>query len=853
VAAVAEQRDRDEQPVTSQGFGSLYYTDCLPGQGLRGGAGFQFQAVSAGVDHDTMALVQRSTLYEAPVSWMREHRPVEEYPPSLTHVFDGRYVTARGVYLGAEANGVREGNQFTHAVATEDAEAYGMVRPAQLWEAPWWSERPAAGTECAPVDADPETGPWGIEAVREWVLGQPNGEEWLTAVFSSVDRVHDDDRRRVVFVSTDPAPVLCWLAAATLLLPQARAVRVSFRVFATNPQYSDHDVLALHPDWAGQFAHARGTAEFVVFNVDTGAYSPVPPTDAATEWVPRFLRDDPFDVIDAIEMAHQFARSGTTVPAHEARASTADLVASKVVLFNETATDPEESALLSRWLATRTSPPADEVALPLVHAVLAGPRDVAVLRELDATVHRHRRTAPTVAAVRRALLGAEVEALAAGAAPESEPGPLRPVSWSDGDSAEVTAFVEQAADAIEPTRFMPLLRTAKRFGVTPRDHLFRNGIHRFVQWWADHSTEKVDLAGLPCRAAVLDQLRDELAHRMASGAEKETAAIVHRDFWQLFKDRIDDPSAPLDRTVAAAAMAHGDMQARAKLLTHVVTRIGYLRLGNGVDVAWAALFAHVPPTIGELAWLLRHAPAGAVSPVAADKAYDVVDKETQTRITTEALDVLDRLAARGATPPRGRLADLTVQYSALTRWLANAPTVKHLPNSPAMADIRKVPATVLKVRAGDVLDVLLTGTTLDNAGVVVDNGGDDLRALLGSRLPEIWGDPDANSGRRNTAVALGYLTASAPDCADLTYGPLIASLRRWAADNESRHDEVGKLLHAVDPEYAKNWKAALTTGLLAPKKVSTPRSSSKDDRDKPEKGKKEKKSVWRITNLRGKD
>jgi hypothetical protein len=850
VVAVAEQRDRDEQPVTSQGFGSLYYTDCLPGQGLRGGAGFQFQAVSADVDHDTMALVQRSALYEAPVSWMREHRPVEEYPPSLTHVFDGRYVTARGVYLGAEANGVREGNQFTHAVATEDAEAYGMVRPAQLWEAPWWSERPAAGTECAPVGADPETGPWGIDAVREWILGQPSGEEWLTAVFSSVDRVHDDDRRRVLFVSTDPAPVLCWLAAATLLLPQARAVRVTFRVFATNPQYSEHDVLALHPDWAGQFASARGSSEFVVFNVDTNTHSPVSPTDAATEWVPRFLRDDPFDVIDAIEMAHQFARSGTAVPAHEARASTADLVASKAVLFDEPATDLRESTLLSQWLATRKSPPADEVALPLVNAVLAGPRDVSVLRGLDATVHRHRRPAPIVAAVRRALLGAEVDALVAGSTSEADPGRLPPISWSDADSAEATAYVEHAADTIAPTQFVPLLRTAQRFGVTPREHLFRDGIHRFVRWWADHSTEKVDLAGLSCRAAVLDQLRDELAHRMSTGAEKETASIVQRDFWRLLLDRIADPSSPLDRTVAAVAVARGDTQLRAKVLADIIEQLTYLRPSNPVDIAWVAAFSQASPTIGELAALLRSLPAGPVSPVVADKAYAIVDEESRIRVSTEVLELLDRLAARGATPPRGRLADLSGQYSALMRWLQST-AAKQPPGAQAIADIRKVSETVLKVRADDVIDALVAGTTLKNASHLVDNAGDDLRALLASRLPEVWDDPTANDGRRNTAVALGYLTAITPACAEMTSGWLSAALRKWAIGNGSRHEEVGKLLGSVNPEDAKSWKNDVTTGPLAPKKVSAPRSSTKDIRDKA--AEKEKKSKWRITNRRGRE
>lgn len=103
------------------GFGALYYTDCRPGQGLLGGAGFQFQASSSDLPPEAPGLVQRVALYEPPVAWMRQRRPVADCPLSLIHAAEGAvYVTAAGRYLGVEANGTREGNQFTHAVVTTD-------------------------------------------------------------------------------------------------------------------------------------------------------------------------------------------------------------------------------------------------------------------------------------------------------------------------------------------------------------------------------------------------------------------------------------------------------------------------------------------------------------------------------------------------------------------------------------------------------------------------------------------------------------------------------------------------------------------------------------------------------------
>ena len=140
-------------------FGALYYTDCAPGQGLQGGSGFQFQAASGGPAVEAMPLVQRSALYEPPAGWMHERRPVQAYPRSLAHICaDGLLVTAAGCYLGQEAGGPREGNQFTHALITRDPAAYGPVRPAQLWAAPCWATGPAAGTD---LPAAPATSPTG--------------------------------------------------------------------------------------------------------------------------------------------------------------------------------------------------------------------------------------------------------------------------------------------------------------------------------------------------------------------------------------------------------------------------------------------------------------------------------------------------------------------------------------------------------------------------------------------------------------------------------------------------------------------------------------------------------------------
>ncbi|MBV8540372.1 MAG: hypothetical protein JO063_04570 [Pseudonocardiales bacterium] len=544
--------------MTGDGFGSLYYTDCRPGQGLRGGAGFQFQSVSPGVSHEAMTLVQRSALYEAPVAWMREHRAVASYPPSLTHVFDGMYVTARGVYLGAEANGVREGNQFTHAVTTRDPDAYGLVRPAQLWDAPWWSVRPSASTECDPVAAQPEPGPWGIDGVRDWVLGQPDAEDWLIAVGSAFDRAREPDHRRVLFVGQDAAAILGWIAAGTLLLPQPRALRLGFRVFAINPSYSRHDVLGLHPDWAGPFAELGHDREFVVFDLDSGTHSVDEHTDAAAYWAPRFLRADPFDVVDAIELAHEFAwrrhrlLDGSTSAA-DVRAGSGDRLAGAVVVLGEPVPCERQARVLAGWLAAAPPSALEDIVEPVAAAVLAASADASTLGELDNAVWVHGPRGEPAGHIRVRLLAAEVEEVVSGRRADVDPTPLprRDVTSDEGRAS--AAVVEHAATRVPPDRMDLLLRTSARFHVEPSVPNFRDAAHRFVTWWADHPSAGLDPAGWPCAAMLVDQLRDELAQRPGSPAL--TRAV--REHWWPILLPIADPSSALDARVVAAALDRG--------------------------------------------------------------------------------------------------------------------------------------------------------------------------------------------------------------------------------------------------------------------------------------------------------
>jgi hypothetical protein len=795
--------------MTSSGFLSLYYTDCRPGQGLRGGAGFQFQSVSSGVGHDAMTLVQRSALYEAPVAWMREHRAVASYPPSLTHVFDGRYVTARGVYLGAEANGVREGNQFTHAVTTGDPASYGLIRPAQLWDAPWWSERPAASTECDPVAAQPEQGPWGIDAIREWVLGQPDAEEWLIAVSSAFDRAQEPNRRRVLLVAEDAAAVLGWIAAGTLLLPQPRALRLGFRVFAINPQYSQHDVLGLHPDWAGSLVNPGRNGEFVVFNLDSGKHSAVEPTDAAAYWAPRFLRADPFDVVDAVELAHEFAwqrhqRADGSTAAADARAGSGDQLASAVVVLGESLEREQQATALVGWLAGQPSLALEDIVEPAAEAVLAGTTETTALGDLDGAVRLHGLRGELVGRIRQAFLSAEIGAVVSGGQPRSITAPMSRHAWTDAERHSATELIEQAANTIPPDLMDLLLRVSASFEIEPRVPNMLDAAHRFVTWWAAHPAAGLDPTRWPCRAMLIDLLRDELARRPDSPAMRE-AVRVH--WWPILLPVIDLGS-PLCASVAAATMERSQPEIQRGVFTVVLEFAQRSDRSDTGDLAWDALFRYVAPTTNQLFQLLRRLSKETASAAFVGRVQAALDGLCRLQVSATELDALAALAWLGGEPRDKRLSELRRQDMALQRWLASVST-RAQPRG-AAPGLDSVTEPVLHARRADVLHAVLDIVPLARALDVLDAAGDRLQSFFLTELSVLWNNDSGDGRRSDAAVAVAYLTSGSPSLPDRLIDQILTRLEEWICSVPiERLDRVERLLKDIDPEACRDWRQAV--------------------------------------------
>lgn len=664
---------------------SLHFTDCRAGEGLLGGAGLQFRAVSTGVDGEDMQVVQRHCLYEPPDDWMLAQRQVGDYPPSLAHIFDGRFATARGVYLGTEAKGSRRGNHFTHALVTTDPDGYGQVRPAQLWASPVWVTSSTGDTTCPPVAAEPPPGPLEALELQRWVAGQPDGEAWLVALLSALHGVRAGGPR-LLFLASDPESVLAWLAAATLLLPRADALRVGFKVYVTNPAYSAHDVVAVHPDWGAAFRGAPAGAGFVVFDLDSQKRSDVAPTPAALFWVPRFLRRDCFDVLDAVELGGTLDDAGFE--------GVERLVAARLVLG-----EPLDPAVLDRvvdWVRA-TGRSLDERLLaqvfPLLLAEPLDPAHLDALRQVAAEVPGRERLGMQV--LGRALTGVTGRTF-------GEP----------SDAAAAERAVELAVAGAGPERVANLLTLAARHGLRPDPSRFVDALRAFARWWADTAADVPEMDRWSCRDEVIDLLRDELTGRVTGSLPQLWGAEDVDRWWPRLYPTIRDPRSALDSALCAAALRGGDAEVRRWVRQTVLTALHGSGGEDALDVAWEALHRDRAPDLDELPGVLALAvPARGLPPRIAATVEAVL--AAHLRPEPDVLRVLDLLSALGHRPHDPRLRMWTdhgervlAVAAQVAGWPATIDGVEQIVIGGTAAEIGTVPEEILDARVGPLVAAL---------------------------------------------------------------------------------------------------------------------------------------------------
>jgi len=671
-------------------FRSLHFTSCRAGEGLLGGAGLQFRAVSPGVDPATMEVVERHCLYEPPHGWMVQRRPVPAYPRSLAHIFDGRFATASGVYLGTEATGTRRGNHFTHALVTDDIDSYGQLRPAQLWGSPVWLIRWDGGTVCPPLPREPESGVLDPLWLQSWVAEQPNGEEHLVAVLSALQAVRAGGPR-VLFLTSDPKPVLAWLAAATILMPRADALRIGFKVFVANADYSAHDVVAVHPDWGSAYRGAPTGSGFVVFDLDSGARSTVTLSATAQFWVHHFLRRDCFDVLDAVELSGALQ---TPEPSHE---GVERIIAATLVLGEPLA--PADVDDVVDWLGTTSGMLSERLLTTTVGSLLQGRLQPGQLDRL------HRIATGVVGTSTGDLITWQIFARALSDATS------RAVSVPSG-VPEATFAMEGVLVTAEPEMVLALLSLASRYGLRPAPSHFTDSLHGFVRWWADTAWDLPEIDSWSCRDETIDLLRDELERRVQSALSSASMAEIGNLWWRRLLPTIRDPRSPLDTALITAALLCGDKFVQQWITQTVLSALRDSGGFDAMEVAWKVLHRDRPPAVVELPAILALAtPDGGLPPAIVPTIEDILVSESRPH--SDVLRVLDRLTELGYQPGHLLLQkwqQQTTQVQALAMqmrsWSAEADAVSQAVVDDVAAEIEAFPVEVLTGTVNVLVDAM---------------------------------------------------------------------------------------------------------------------------------------------------
>jgi len=244
-------------------FQQLYYTSCK--HGLSDYAGFQFNAVSDGVDPRIMRRVEQLTVYDRP---SRSVEPGDE-PLNLCHVLDeatGTAVTARVVYAGLDPSG-RPGNYFAHALVTDEPrQDFGELRPVELWDSPVWRAEVAAVTSLPLLDQLPQARTLDRVVVAEFLVERDGSTELLAALLTAADRAVSGGRPVILRGATSETNAL-WIAAVSYLLSDSQAIGLSFTTYSRRPDRTRTHIIGTVPDPDSDTVTTGLTESFSVFDL----------------------------------------------------------------------------------------------------------------------------------------------------------------------------------------------------------------------------------------------------------------------------------------------------------------------------------------------------------------------------------------------------------------------------------------------------------------------------------------------------------------------------------------------------------------------------------------------------------
>lgn len=254
----------------------VYYTSCSTG--LRGGAGFQINAATPGLDEPTLALIERYSGYQPPLA-LAYARDVDlaAFPRSLSfyHLSARTMVVARSVYLGSAGADARGGNFFTHSLVSQHGTApFGALVPVQLWEADFWTDHPASTTDLPAAPLPAPNPALSLATVEQFLHAEPRRLDLLASLAEAMIACVMQQRRLIIVA---PAPdCATWIAAVTLALPRSLAYACTFTTYTRAVDQAPCTIAGVDPTCFAAWGHEQTHPEWVVFAPPAEVVSTVP-------------------------------------------------------------------------------------------------------------------------------------------------------------------------------------------------------------------------------------------------------------------------------------------------------------------------------------------------------------------------------------------------------------------------------------------------------------------------------------------------------------------------------------------------------------------------------------------------
>ena len=312
-----------------------------------------------------------------------------------------------------------------------------------------------------------------------------------------------------------------------------------------------------------KIAPGRGGDAFVLdartCAADEGAVS-----ERAAFFTQQFTADcDPYDVVDAVELADTLDDPGQHLGGHDAM-----LTAWALTRPDDRVSEP---AALSRWLSAASPALLEEHGPAVAALVLDGEPDPEVLRWIDGAAVA-KRLAVDQAAVRLRLLTAELGEIrdGQGAGPGGAPGAALDASAYRDAESELSSAILLASD--QETDL--LLCLGRRHGISPDQAALRDRLDAFATAWMNHP-DGYHPEEWALRAEILDRAHDMLRDRPSVDGPQSVRETVRR-LNRYFDDRAD-LTDPLDCHIQASLVAEGDLAGRLDRLRRLLATIADVR------------------------------------------------------------------------------------------------------------------------------------------------------------------------------------------------------------------------------------------------------------------------------------